>query len=560
MFDRVPDTIDIPARASRCLDSMIEMSDRKHDCVPYIGASLGEDKPHFVHHRLDFTEVLPYSIYGTIVARHLSGSGNGTDVERRQRELMLSLFDPADGFVYTKLSPWNEKTAPVSIWEQARMLYALLYLYQDTRDPSLLTRMDRMVDSLFSISQKDGKQRRYSDAIVHDSIMGIWGIGALIDPLVKYAEMVGSFKALDLAGGIVHLFLDPSKNLLDGNRSFGPMFRAVTAVINGVSRYASSTGGEELILKAKAVHDYAVSRCTSFGSTPCHEPACSNMELNMSAISLARAGFDQYYDQIDRFTRNQTCEAQFLDPREWVKEKTHRGRILTPEFVYEDYPPALEVLPWDDYHNIVERSVGGFMWCSPVKHKFMPASVMLCCCAHAMRTFQIIWENALRRQLNQVDVLFHYNVQNAVGQLISCEPFEGRVSVVLADNADRLRIRLPEYARGERVSLFLDNKPVEFTSEGRFVCLDRVARGVVVTLQYPLQPRVTVEKDYRETPKTDEAPDASGPFTVTWKGNTVMSISPQPQIENRIYKREHLDTDIVPWRPARGPQDYGLSW
>lgn len=44
------------------------------------------------------------------------------------------------------------------------------------------------------------------------------------------------------------------------------------------------------------------------------------------------------------------------------------------------------------------------MWTNAEEHLFTPASLMLCCSAHALRTFEIIWENAIKESGGAVSV------------------------------------------------------------------------------------------------------------------------------------------------------------
>jgi hypothetical protein len=40
-------------------------------------------------------------------------------------------------------------------------------------------------------------------------------------------------------------------------------------------------------------------------------------------------GHEEYWDQIDRFTRNHAAEAQFLKPGEWARKKALKGHRWT---------------------------------------------------------------------------------------------------------------------------------------------------------------------------------------------------------------------------------------
>jgi hypothetical protein len=542
---RRPASLNIPQRAEWCLRHMLEIVDEKYGYVPFVGASLGEQRPHFVHHRLDWTEVLPYDIYGLVIARQLTGSDRGIEIQQAQRKLYLGFFNELDGLIHAPRSPWSNPY-PLDLWEQARALYALIYWYQDSGEERLLACVRGLIDGLFSLSHQEGRRRVLPVELLRSAGGSLYSVGALIDPLVKAYELTGSGRALQLAEGLTHFMLEPANGYFDADGGFWSGYRFVVAAINGLSRFAALSAEPELVQRVKRIHDRALAWATRFGSDPGLEPACSNMELNYSALSLIRLGFTEYWDQIDRFTRNHTVEAQFLDEAEWVKEKAAKGRILDREkWVYEFWPQDLEVLPYDDYRDVVKRSIGGFVWTvSADEHLFLPATVMLCCSAHALRTFQLVWEQCLTEELSGVALNLHFNCENRLGEVISCEPFAGKTSVTLKKDA-RLRIRVPEYAMGAELKATRGGKACALEVSGRYADLGPAQAGVEYCLEYPLNPRQTEEKQFCCRNKDCAFLERTIPYQARWRGNTVVELSPQSREEKRMYKRRHLDTDRI---------------
>ena len=92
-----PNLVEIAGAALRHYD---EICDPDYHYAPYVGASLGWPTPCFNHHRWDWIEVLPYPLIGRIAARRLTGYLGGAEIERRQRQLLLSAFHNLDGFAY----------------------------------------------------------------------------------------------------------------------------------------------------------------------------------------------------------------------------------------------------------------------------------------------------------------------------------------------------------------------------------------------------------------------------------------------------------------------------
>ncbi|OHD67576.1 MAG: hypothetical protein A2177_12460 [Spirochaetes bacterium RBG_13_68_11] len=537
---KAPATLDISARASLCLRHMLQNTDPKFGHVPFVGVTLGEARPHFVHHRLDWTEVLPYSVYGMVIARDICGDDAGLDIQAAQRKLYLGFFNELDGLIHAPASPWNP-AYPMCLWEQARALYALLYWFLDDGDERLLVRIHAVVDGLFGLSHQEGRQRLFPPALIRAVGMGPYGHGALIDPLVKVYELTGSTRALQMAEGIAHQLLRPANGFFDETGRFSSWFRTVMSVINGLSRYAALVEDPRVVERAKSIHDYAASLCTSFGSTPCTEPACSDMELTQSALSLVRLGFHEYWDMIDRFARNQTAEAQFLDPSEWVSAKAARGRILDKEtWVYEGYPADLATLPYDDYTDVVKRSAGGFLWTCADEHQFVPASLMLCCSAHALRTFHLLWQQTLVEDIDGLRVNLHYTVENRLGSVTSWEPHQGKTVVVPRCEA-RLRVRIPEHAMAVPVRGSVGGVARSLPLIGRYADFGPVPAGAECVLEFPLTPRETEERQVVFDGKESSKIATVLPFRARWRGNTVIELTPRSTAEKRIYKRADLD-------------------
>jgi hypothetical protein len=539
-----PRSLNIQQRASLCMNHMKENCDARFGGVPWVGVTLGEDPPHFVHHRLDWTEVLPYDIYGWVVARDLTGRDDAVEKEAAQRKLYLRFFSEPDGLIHAPKSPWSERY-PLCLWEQARALYALVYWHMDDPIERILGYIAGIVNGLFALSWQEGNQRIFPYDVMRRVGMGLYGVGSLIDPLTKVYELLGDTRALQMADGLTRFMLSAKNGFFDEEGKFSGNFRTVTSVINGLSRFAALVDDPQLTRRVKTIHDHARSLSTAYGSTPCTEPACSNMELTQSELSLIKLGFDEYWDQIDRVSRNQVVESQFLDASEWVKTKAKKGRILDKEaWAYEGYTPDQTVLPYDDYTNVVQRSLGGFLWTSADEHLFVPASLMLCCSAHALRTFHLLWQNTLTEDISGLTVNLHYNAENRLGEVISFEPYAGRTTVIPRKDA-KLRIRIPEYAVGLEISCSRAAKTAPVEVRGRYADFGQVTAGEECTIEFGLRPRWTEEKQPTFLNKDCGKLVGVKRYEARWRGNTVIEISPESKQEKRIYRRRHLDTDVV---------------
>lgn len=537
---RRPKSLNFAKSAEKCLHHIIQNVDPDYDYVPYVGVTLGEKRPHFVHHRLDWSEVLPYAIYGAILARDLSGSIEGKKIEQKQRELLLRQISPLDSLIYTRKSPWNE-SYPMCLWEQSRALHALLYWYMDSGDERLMNIMSNMVNTLFKMSIQTGCMRSFSPDIINHIGMGAIALGELIDPLIKYYELSGDSKAYQLGLGLAYYCTDSKTGFFgdDGNILDNQLYRSAISVLSGVLRAGRLANDQDLITRGKQIHDTLSSYVTRYGATPCTEPACSNMELIYSAIHLAELGDLEYYDQIDRYIRNQTSEAQFLDESEWDFNLARNGRILGKDFqwVFGEYPDQLETLPYDYYgDDVISKSIGGFLWTDFSEHRFVPASLMLCCSGHAMRSYHLVVEKMVQPTIQGFDINFHYSYENNLVELISYEPYIGKFVIIPKQSCHKIRIRIPDYWRKSEITVNGENI-TDKISNGYYI-IQNADPNKEYVFKYLLDCYETQESVYVIK---DSVINYIKQVRVQWKGNTVVNLlDNQSQNPKRIYKRSHL--------------------
>lgn len=541
-----PKSLNFAEAAELCLRHMTGNYDADHDYAPYVGVTLGEKRPHFVHHRLDWSEVIPYAIYGEICARDLCGSQEGTEIEKKQRELFLRQISPLDFLIHSSSSPWN-KSYEMCLWEQSRALHALLYWYMEEHDERLAHIMQKMVATLFDLSHQNGNRRTFDPEVVRSIGMGPIALGEIIDPLLKYYELFGDEKARILGVGLAYYCVDASTGFFDENGDVAgdQLYRSGISVLSGVMRAARLTQDAALFARGKQIHDRLSSYVTGYGSTPCTEPACSNMELIYSAIHLAETVDPSYYEQIDRYVRNQTTEAQFRTKNEWKRELAHEGRITGEEFrwVFGEYPDTLDILPYDYYgedaDDVLDKSEGGFLWTDFSEHRFVPASLMLCCSGHAMRSFHLVAEKMIRPTIRGFDVNFHYSFENEYAELISYEPFEGKFTVIPKQDTQEIRVRIPAYWDKEQLHIYSEQGEIQAKTEGNYAVIRNAEKGQEIQLLYPLESYITEENVFR---LVDHVPCLQFKVRVEWRGNTVMRLlghcSDNPKM---IYKHRSKD-------------------
>lgn len=499
--------------ADLALGHFNQICDPDRHYVPYIGGSLGWRKPSFNHHRYDWIEVLPYPLLGRIVARRLTGNLAGQEIEVRQRQLLLSSFHNLDGFAHPQqVQSWGGGTE-LDLWEQGRVMYALLAWYLDSQDERLLGYLRGMVRALYQISHRAGRGRSISLDHPAQIAFGPLSAVSLVECLTKYHQISGDGDALQLAGGLIDGILDPGVQFTDGQGRLSGFLRGNVSTIACLARYAAYTNDERLLDQAERLFRSAHALISRSGATPEEEPCCTLMEMTTAALVLTAAGRGSWWDLIDRYFRNQLVASQFRDP-----DSVAVGSI-------PDQPR-----PEDDTRDILRRAVGGFSWASPYEFLHWDRRLMLCCGGHAIWTLGKIVEHAVSAEEDGLAVHLHFNLETPLASVTSWEPFQGRLEVV-PRRSGKVRIRQPSYAT--RIAATVAGAPVEPQRQGDYVVFSRVAAGTEIALTFPL-PTTTTEEIVKLPqaagggvgewlgPKAD--PIVGYRVPTRWCGNTVLGI------------------------------------
>ena len=520
--------------ADLALKHFNQICDPNYHYVPYVGATLGWKTPTFNHHRWDWIEVLPYSLIGRIVARRLTGSMEGEEIEVRQRQLLLSSFHNLDGFSYPHLvSDWDGGT-DLCLWEQGRVLYALLAWFQEEGDERLLSYVRGMLQALLKVSHRRGSYSYINEDYAARGAFGPLSPVSMVECLVKYHEITGDSDALQLAGGLVKGILEPARQFTDAKYRLSGAIRGTTSTISSIARLAAYTNDEKLLDEAERLFETAHSLISRSGGTPGEEPCCTNMEMTTAGLALTWAGRGQWWDMIDRYFRNQTLACQFRDPTS-VQIGSIRG----------------EPKPWDDTRDILNRSVGGFSWATPFEHLHWDRRLMLCCGGHAIWTLGKIVENMVTRGADGLAVNLHFSLDTPAASVTSHEPFEGRLEVV-PKHGDDVRIRRPAYA--DRIESRIDGKLVNPERQLDYLVFRRVRSGGKIELQYPLPEKTTEEVVLLPQqegggiggylgPKSD--PVEGFRTETAWRGNTVLEID-YTRADSHLSRKRFPD-----WSPER---------
>lgn len=537
----IPDTLTLEERAAAALNAMTGMADQDFDHIPFFAANLMQEPAHLTHGDWDYGSSHGRMVDGMILARHMSGSEQGTEIEAKYRANLLSFFKE-DGLSYRQQNPHRDWEPNANFIDQRAVILSLTTWYMSSGDERVKEAADKHVTALKRVAIKEREVWYYPASEYKD---GGWPssnavqlrlapdpaafCGRLIMPLLKYHELTGNADALELCEFFAALIVQRS-GVFNKDGSFNDSlayrsghFHTRLGTLDALARFGAFTKDASLINFVERSYAWALTQCTAFGWTPGdlkeqayeHE-TCSLVDLISTGITLAQSGYTQYWGTVERFIRNHLAESQLLEMG-WVKEtKDTAGNV-----------PGLIT-----YSDIADRTRGAFAgysapndFCCDVNHgRGHTSDLQICCLGSGTRGLYMGWSNTVTEHKGTVSVNFLLNRGSAWLDVDSYLPHEGKVVLHIHRDIPRLRVRIPEWAGWAKVSFVREqggevsegngSEPSRWVNEV-FLLLGAAKAGEKITITFPLSVRKTIETAIGQT------------FETLWRGDDVIDISPQ---------------------------------
>ena len=411
---------DLLKQEELALNYITEMVDKKYDNLPY-WLILPHKKPaEAAHCRVDDAELVGSWYEGIDSLRKILKTEKGKDVQESfRRHLMKSWGE--HGLRFHEPYPWTH-TIHSSFHEMGYILPALNRISEaypdDTETEEIISNLikgmrslviERKVRTFWSgdtyetepiyefpndVYLKDGgfdltRHTGRGEQAIRNCIM--------LHSLVRRYEIANDETALDLAKGLANQLLGPSRYFNHKMEFFGHVHSAGW-VASGLVRLGRVTGNELYIEKGKKIYDYIRSISTSFGWVPEyaqwhpmeeeHCETCCIKDMIECAHELILCGYEQYWNDINLFARNQLVENQIR---------------------YTGYVEVNNDLPDENgttYRDLDKRIIGGFTGGS------LPNSISLtkfrsiagCCVGMAPVAISIVWDNVFGKDKDTVTV------------------------------------------------------------------------------------------------------------------------------------------------------------
>jgi hypothetical protein len=395
--------------------------------------------------------------------------------------------------------------------------------------------------------------------------------GRLSQGLSQCYRATGYEPALELAKPLVNYFrrysgtFDEQGRFLwaDSDRnSLGWGYNAKYEVVGGhahgraigllsMLEYATIAGDKDTAQFVKSSFEWAKSQQASpFGVSTLvgwfpewyypEYPSCEGcMAADMVALAtkLSMAGLGDYWDDVDRWLRNDFLEQQLTSP-DWIYHATERmpRQGVPPHSVAEQTP---------------ERNVGSFAGWSSGNDWVVNGGIMHCCTGNGNRALYYAWQGILQNTAGELKVNLLLNRASPWVDVYSYLPYSGRVEMKIKTSSKSVRLRAPEWVQNgnNEVACTVNGTPRPLQWAGRYLALGAAEPGQTIVLNFPISKRTVAERIGPEK------------YTLVVKGNTVVSIDPSGKNGPLYADRGHYSGEDAQWRKLnRFVADEPIAW
>ena len=338
--------------------------------------------------------------------------------------------------------------------------------------------------------------------------------GMLLHPLVKRYELFGDPVALDLAEGLAEFGIGLSRYFSYNGQFFGHIHSAIW-FSSGLTLLGRLTDNERFLKKGKQIFDYVLSLSSSFGWVPEYakwrDPSeeycetCCIKDMIECGLELIDAGFDEYWEVINNFVRNQLVEQQ----------------LKSGDFVVtQDLPDTCDTT----YQNMDKRVVGGFSGGSEPNsislQKFR--SIAGCCVGTAPQAFKLVWDRIATLTDGKLVVNLPISKEDNNISIETGYPNSGWMRITAKRNTD-LYIRTYSFMK-EQLSLSVNNRTIPIAFKNGLIFIPGVQKADTIELTHALR-SVWKQECVRQLN-----------YRFLWRGCDVVDVFPRG-LPLRLYQR-----------------------
>jgi hypothetical protein len=548
----VPDTLDLADNAILAIHAITAGQDPKLESRLWFSIYFDRRPMCMRHHQLSEFDQAGKYLEGLALTRLMTGSTFNSQGDANLWAF-IDNHTKDDGLIYYDMDNPDEK--PVYTYTQARALLARICRYELEPTKERAAEINRTIDSL-----------------VERNMLRGFGFGPLL-PAVRWYEMTGYENALRLAELDFQAVMEES-SFADG--TFQGHFHYHSGALIGVLAYAQMKDDQQLIERVCKAYEFARSQGTDYGYFPealapynwvmrISNEGCCTADMTSLAATLSRTGAGDYWDDLDRYLRNQLTEMQ-MKRTDYPQRVPHENQVRMPI-----RPEAGE-----DEVDDMTRFIGTFAgWAAP--NDFAGSAhfwIQQCCLGNCPRGLYQGWASIVTHSDEGLRVNLLLNRSTPELDVDSYLPYEGKVNINIKQPT-HLEVRMPGWVELDKVTARVDDEPVAPTCNGRYLDLGDLSQGEVVTIEFPVReyqvtyhlPGATWASKYSivdeqsgsgmPLPRSvEQVPQdivdrilEPKPYTVLYRGNTVVDILPEGYIYP-LYEREFMRHNPAPLAPV----------
>ena len=569
----VPDTLDLAERAELAINCLTRNPDPAADYEIHWVVDLARQPPSMMHD-WQFVTIQPKFMEALPLLRLASGSTMNWEVDQTWARVAFQMIGP-DGLVYTptdgrpwaNINTWGPYPIPAGAHQFAipyqcgRMMGVYAAYYLRDRDPVWAETIENLVDRLEELSVDRGTWAYFphktwvpGDHVSADDPMPagypVTISGWVMLGLCQAYRATGYASAIELAGKLAHFIVEHGEVYESTGRfrpEVGGEFHHRTYPLLAIADYASLADDPEIRAFVLRCYEWArdaegqTNQLVGFipmgyspGTAATQTEGCGIADMVGLATKLSAEGIGDFWDDVDRWTRNQFAEAQFCDTG-WLANIPSESRHSNP----------IGDNQTDD--AVANRNIGAFAGWAGANEFTMAYSFMHCCTGNGARTIYYVWRNILDESDGQLRVNLLLNRAAASVDLDSRLPYEGRVDLHMKQKA-AVQVRIPAWVSIDDVIVTVNDVPRPISFDGRYALIGEVDAGATATIFVPLE-----ESSVRTTIGGAE-------YTLTLRGADVVDIDPEGTVAP-LYQRDAYRSGKTAWvTRERFVGDQTVTW
>jgi hypothetical protein len=480
----------------RAVGCLLNRMDPDRNGQPWFAVEVADYRPTRLRHEIwDYGDTGGRFLEALILARQMiPAAPEMVEGEARIRRFVYSLQDE-QGVI------WNpDQKAADHMFAQGSALYGLVTDFEARGDQETRVRIERLINGLNSLAVQERDYLWFPQVATKIAPCSHQAAYQVL-PVVRFYELTGYKPALEYATRLARWPLDHDSTVTEDGvitKTFWEgHLHAWMDTFSGIIRCARAGGGldaNRIMARSRRLYEWVRQNHTSpfgwvadsVGSTTCETDTITS--FIRLALELVKSGEHTYWNDVERFVRNQLVENQFGDVR-----NLHIGDALVAAGTagaFESYANPNTLLA-------VEKG-----------------DIEGCCINGGMRGLFLASEHGIEDAPEgiRVNLLLSLSAPNL--EVVSYMPYEGRLDL-LPTTGRTILLRCPDWCPLSTIEVDSSTPPgVEPIDSIHRLRLTRVRPYSKIIVRWTMPEN---EREYTVAGKS---------YRVRWRGDTVVAMSP----------------------------------